>query len=54
MNTYQDLTEREQKEFTAKLMTSINKFPHAYMMALSIIELAEKYGVFKQVKFDKK
>jgi len=50
-NEFNQLSDRDRKEWTAKLLHAINVFPHAFMIANSIIELAEKQGYYEQVKF---
>lgn len=47
---FNDLEYREQVIFQSKLLYAIKRFPHCYMMAQEIIELAEKYGVFNGTK----
>lgn len=52
--SYLTLSEREQKEFTAKLMHAVAHFHTAYLLAQYAIEIAERYGIFKNVKFENK
>lgn len=50
---FNELNEREQKEFVAHLVHAIRNFPHAFMIAKSILTLSKKYDVFDRVKFNK-
>jgi len=54
LQSYLTLSDRERKEFIAKLIVAMSMMPHCYIIAQSIVELAEKYGVYKNVTFKNK
>lgn len=45
-----DLSERERNEFLTKVNYAILRHPSCYMMAKSLVEFAERRGVFNKVQ----
>ena len=49
MKDYDDLDEIERAVFNSRLLYAVKRFPTCYLMAQSMIELAEKFKVFDGV-----
>ena len=50
--TFNKLTEKEKKEFFAKLAHSAKESEHFFYLCSQIISMAEKRGLFENVKFN--
>lgn len=49
--TFNDLTEQEQREFLATVIHAIQNCPTVFRANVSLLELAEKLGIFNNTSF---